>query len=71
MAIVFGSPEAMKILQEDKWLRRIESDDETSDLTEQLARIEDDIAAAEHELAILEGERDHILGKINAVKLSR
>jgi len=70
MPIVFGSPEAMKILEIDKNFREIGNGDLVDGLQKTLRHIESDIESVEQELSILYGERTHIqeqLAKLGAL----
>lgn len=68
MPIVFGSPEAMAILKEDKFQQRIESDDSVAGLVAQIDALNESIEAAEEELEILLEERWQLRNKLAELK---
>lgn len=68
MPIVFGSPEAMAILKEDKFQQRIENDDSVAGLVTQIDALNKSIEAAEKELEILLEERWQLRNKLAELK---
>jgi len=77
MSIVFGSPEAVAILQKDRELKRQQEQEEREReeeakrnspeaLTARLREVESEIAALEDELNWLRSDRDELEDKINA-----
>lgn len=65
MAIVFGSPEALQILEQDRQLRMREeamesAKDEIAEFKAKLSNIQEVIESIEEELSILYGERSFL-----------
>lgn len=68
MAIVFGSPEAMAILKEDKFQQRLENDESAAELKAQVDALNASIEELEDELSTLLGERAYLKVKLHKLR---
>lgn len=68
MLIVFGSPEAMAILKEDRFQQRLENDESAAELKAQIDALNASIEELESELDVLLGERAYLKTKLHKLK---